>query len=168
MNVATIKDELKKFDIDGEVISSSEVESLYLFGRNHMIIVFNSQEDMTLYKLLGSCKQDENTIMHVGYKKLNEITEQLLDCCKKYRIKKVCIGVSHESVQESVTFTFGPKYSIFTNEARHGSWPAIWRVCEELQIGWGAGNTNQHQLKSDCGLRIGCYHYENDSWVKVS
>lgn len=103
---------------------------------------------------------------------MNKATYNLLRKCQKYGLKRVCVGVAHPLVPESMTFPWNPDGSVFGIDTPKGlskdddGWPAIWRVVEDLGISWGAGNSNQHQARMD-GLQLGAYLYRNKKWKKI-
>jgi len=36
--------------------------------------------------------------------------------------------------------------SFGTRRSPFNGWPLIWKVCEQVGVGWGCGNHNQHQI----------------------
>lgn len=103
---------------------------------------------------------------------MNRLTYRFLMRCKKYGLKRVCIGVSHPIVPESVNFTFGPHNSVFgikspKGDSNYDDWPAIWQVVRDLKIVSGCGNHNQHNAHME-GLERGAYRLYNGVWRKVA
>lgn len=103
---------------------------------------------------------------------MNEATRKLLKKCQEYGLKRVCIGVRHKIVPESMGFPFSPVTSIFgivapkADSDVEGS-PAIWRVVDELGISTGAGNTNQHTADLS-GIEMGAYRFYGGQWKKLT
>jgi hypothetical protein len=98
-------------------------------------------------------------------------TEKFLDACREEGLKKIAIGVSHDSIPESVSFPFGPDNSVFSNRknSKLSGSPAIWEVVRKLGISGGCGNGDQHQLTIEGKARLidGVYHLKDGSWKKV-
>ena len=96
-------------------------------------------------------------------------THKFLDICKELGIKKVAIGVSHESIEATKKWGFSCQGSAFA-AGEHGGWPAIWKAVELAGVSGGCGNHDQHQLNSlgEAKLVDGCYHLKDGKWKKVS
>ncbi len=102
-------------------------------------------------------------------------TEQFLAKCLELGLKRVCIGVANPIVPESMTFTFGPYNAVFglkrKNAQTHdyNGWPAIWAVVNQLGIGGGCGNSNQHQVSpvAMAQLDLGAYVRQNGKWKRL-
>lgn len=97
-----------------------------------------------------------------------KLTERLLKKCEVAGITKVAIGVRHKSIGRSMAWLFfSVNDCVFTNKpSRVHDWPPIWGILEELGIGFGAGNGDQHQADTD-KLVKGVYHLKNHVWEKI-
>ena len=99
-------------------------------------------------------------------------TKKLLAKCEAAGITKVAIGRKHKSVPASTNFPFGGFGSVFTfspvknKGSKIDGWPAIWGICDELNINDGCGNTDQRQIKPDTVVD-GVYHLKKGYWIKV-
>lgn len=102
-----------------------------------------------------------------SYEEARDFTQGFLDCCKKHRIKLVSIQMKTKEIQESMSFPFGAKGSVFAEEKENNHY-AIWRVCDEYNIGGGAGNASQMQISSmaQCKLIDGVYRLKDGKWFK--
>lgn len=103
-----------------------------------------------------------------AYEEARNFTEKFLDCCEKHGIDLVSIGVSTEQISGCETYPFSHKGSVFA-EGRYNHFPAIWTVVREMGIGWGAGNTNQHQISPEARLELidGVYKLKDGVWEKI-
>ena len=113
---------------------------------------------------------DDIKISIEEYKEALESTNKFLEDCAKSGLRKVSIQRKHKSIPESMDFAFGPSGSVFgigINDSRDESgWPAIWGVVQRAGISGGAGNANQHQIRSDT-LIDGVYHFRSGKWMKI-
>ena len=102
------------------------------------------------------------------YNDAKDFTAKFLDECLQRGIKKVSVGKRHKSIPASIDWPFGEQGSVFQmSDVRENGFPAIWGVCNKLGISGGAGNTDQHQIKSDTNIVDGVYHFKSGSWLKV-
>jgi hypothetical protein len=100
-------------------------------------------------------------------KEARVFTGKFLSICSKYKITRVAIGVSHESVKSSINFCFGGSGSIFSDEVRdNDDFPAIWKAVEEAGISGGCGNSYQHQADVS-KLVEGTYNFYKNKWQKI-
>ena len=96
-------------------------------------------------------------------------TDKFLKRCSAHKIKAVCINERNPIVEESITYPFGEKGSVFANGRTKDDFPAIWSVVEEMNISGGCGNTNQHQI-NELGMSKlidGVYEYKDGKWNKI-
>ena len=128
---------------------------------NYEYKILRLKEDLEKnIKLIQECAE--------AYSQASEITAKLLAMCAEKGITKVSIGKKNESVPASVTFPFGCDGSVFTyspKKNRGNGCPPIWSICASLGVSSGAGNTDQHQIKSDKVLD-GVYHLRGGKWFK--
>ena|SRR5271157_4866700 len=94
-------------------------------------------------------------------------TDRFLDCCKKYGITEVCIEETHRSVPTSIQWSKQGGFTghVFTNYVEYNGSPAIWQVCEEMEIAGSCGNVNEHSILRG-KLIPGVYHYKKE-WVRI-
>lgn|GEM_PF-2562233 len=98
-------------------------------------------------------------------------TAKFLSKCSDAGYDRVSVGKRHESLPNTNAFAFGCEGSVFGHhskgkDVRIGSWPAIWHICENLSIGYGCGNSHQHQAKTE-NLIDGVYHFKSGQWERV-
>lgn len=106
---------------------------------------------------------------------MNKQTQDFLDICLKYGLKKVLIGMIHPIIPESNNWPLDPRCSVFglkregSSNHNHDGWPAIWRATEEAKIGDGCGNSNQYQISKAAQevLERGAYQRINGKWKKI-
>lgn len=95
-------------------------------------------------------------------------TNEFLECCRKNGIKKVGINTGDESLEGYRKHPFGKSGNVFADEDKDG-WPAIWAVCEQMNISGGCGNGGQHQISSIASAKLidGIYELENGIWKRI-
>lgn len=101
------------------------------------------------------------------YKQHRDYTSIFLNVCRKYKIKRVAVGVSCADMDRCKNWPFDFSGSVFTDDTRDkrtGN-PAIWQVLRELNI-MGCGNSNQAQFNSEAMLIDGIYEYKNGKWKR--
>lgn len=103
-----------------------------------------------------------------AYSEAREFTSKFLDCCERYNISLVSIGVRTDKIKNCANHPFSCDGSVFA-EGKYNGWPAIWYVVGEMGISGGAGNTDQHQIsrKAKTDLIDGVYSLKNGVWEKV-
>lgn len=101
-------------------------------------------------------------------KQKEAFTKKFLNRCSKYGIKVVAIQATTPLVESSVDFVVGPEGSVFA-EGGYDSWPAIWQVCEDLNISGSCGNGGQHFLNrlGEKMLVPGVYKKVKGKWNEV-
>jgi hypothetical protein len=106
------------------------------------------------------------------YKKCRDFTAIFLNLCKKYKIKKVAIGIKTDKIESSKSYPWGGCDSIFTEEKKDkdSNFPALWSVIEELnpEIHMSCGNGYQAQIGSEGMVKLieGYYEYKNGKFYK--
>lgn len=99
------------------------------------------------------------------YEEAKDFTSLYLQCCEKHGISLTSICRKTNLISACKGWPFGFDDNVFADE-RKGTWPAIWAVCEEMNLGGGCGNTGQHQ--ANCSRLIdGVYKLENGKWLKI-
>lgn len=97
-----------------------------------------------------------------------QIIKAILSKCKRAGYKRVAINMSHSGIPDSITWGLNVHGNIFAWPDRNvGGWPAIWRIVEKLGIGYGCGNSHQHQIKNISGKYAFSYT-KNGAWKDVS
>ena len=99
------------------------------------------------------------------YAELKDFTAIFLACCESHGIKTVSINTYTKLIEACKGWSYADG-SVFADE-RDGTWPAIWAVCSEMDVGGGCGNSGQHQLKYNARLIDGVYRLENGNWTKL-
>lgn len=98
--------------------------------------------------------------------KQSYFTSVFLQSCEKHGINLVSIGQKTNLIKSCKDWPFGYVGSVFADERSENGWPAIWAVCDEMKIGFGAGNTGQHQANLS-KLINGVYKLEDGKWLKI-
>ena len=99
------------------------------------------------------------------YENARDFTSIYLQCCEKHGISLTSIGKKTDLISACKGWPFGFKNNVFADEEENGC-PAIWKVCEEMKLGGGGGNTGQHQA-SCARLVDGVYKLKNGTWLKI-
>ncbi|KQW07628.1 hypothetical protein ASC66_01115 [Leifsonia sp. Root4] len=93
-------------------------------------------------------------------------TESLLGIAQSLGVNVVSIGMIHEAVANE-GWDYRGRGSIFTHpNARVDGWPAAWRIAEQAGVGYGAGNTGQHQADLS-SLIDGVYECRGGRWMRI-
>lgn len=96
----------------------------------------------------------------------SEKTAEVLAIANEVGVKTVGIGRRHASLGNA-DFPFGASGSIFTPQgSRTNDWPSAWHIAQEAGIGAGAGNSGQHQIKTDSCID-GVYRCIKGVWSRV-
>lgn len=96
-------------------------------------------------------------------------TQEFLNECGKLGIKVVSVGIRSEKVPATLDFPFGCGGSVFQHPRGLGgknAYVAIWEVVENLKIGGGCGNSDQHTVSND-NLIEGVYELKGKTWRKL-
>ena len=126
---------------------------------------------MDFIKELNKLKMQKNNLeeciidLEHKYKNNVEFTTKFLKCCEENGIKKVGIQVIADDLKGSKNFPFGAAGNVFADERLDG-WPAIWKVCEDMKISGGCGNSGQHQISSNASAKFidGIYELKDGVW----
>lgn len=93
-------------------------------------------------------------------------TAEVLTIASEEGVEVVGLGRKHE-ILDTGNFPYDGGGSIFTpHAARINGWPAAWRIAERAGIGYGCGNTGQHQIHSEQVID-GVYRCEDGVWSLV-
>lgn len=94
-------------------------------------------------------------------------TAEVLAVASEMGVEVVGIGRPHELLNNQ-KFPGSTRGSIFTPHAARDSngWPAAWKIAERTGIGYGCGNTGQHQIHSEQVID-GVYRCENGVWTLI-
>ena len=90
-------------------------------------------------------------------------------CGKRYKLTRISVGMAHESVPRSVSYSkaFSPESSVFSDHKSYRGWPAIWEAVKEFGIDDGCGNSDQYQIRSGL-LSYGVFHKQpRKGWVRI-
>ena len=111
------------------------------------------------------------------YKQAKNFTAIFLDECKERDIAKVAIGRKSKSVPATQSWPFGFSGQVFqfvpeaAPKDKDGDSKAtrIWRVVDEMGIGGGCGNSNQHALSDEGNNKLidGVYEFKHGKWIKI-
>ena len=102
---------------------------------------------------------------------VQESTMAFLAECSKAKIKKVCIGVRHNSLPHTVSWPFEAEGNVFSDDVDNKEgWPAIWDVTKHFGYDGGCGNANQYSLtnEGEAQLADGAYHFKAGKWNRIS
>lgn len=126
---------------------------------------------MDFVKELDKLKKHKNDLeerindLENKYKNNAEFTIEFLKCCEENGIKKVGIQKGANDLKGSIDFPFGNEYSVYADERLDG-WPAVWKVCDDMKISGGCGNSGQHQISSQAAAKFinGVYELKDGVW----
>ncbi len=94
---------------------------------------------------------------------------RLLAKCKKGGITALAINCSSKSVPVSGHYGRGSicQHPMDAGCSKREIGPAIWRIVEDLKIGFGCGNSGQHQVIQTDLLIDGVYVLRRGKWKKI-
>ena len=106
--------------------------------------------------------------LSVAYNEAREFTENFLKCCERHGINLVSVATRTKKIDKCATYPFGCEDSVFAEGCENG-WPTIWAVVEEIGIGRGCGNSNQHQITWDAMSKLvdGVYELKDGVWMRL-
>lgn len=120
--------------------------------------------DIHTQRLRSVIEDAERTLARI--EAASEKTAEVLAIANEVGVKTVGIGRKHASLGNA-DYPFGASGSIFTPKShRTNGWPSAWHIAEQAGIGAGAGNSGQHQIKTDSCID-GVYRCVKGIWTRI-